>query len=177
MKLNITGKGMDVSDYLRDTVTKKANKLGRYFKEDADVAVNLGIEKSRHKAEVTAMIDGTMLRCEEVSGDMYSSIDASIKKMERMIRRHRTKLERKLKEEAFSAELIYDEIASEVERELKVVKKKSFKVEPMSAMQAAAQMDMSGHSFFVFTNSDTGDINIVYVRHDGDVGLLVPEIE
>ena len=107
MLLTIKGKGMAVSEYFENIVTKKARKLERYFKDDTEVIVTLSIEKSRHIAEVTVpFFDGTLLRAEESSGDLYGSIDAALKKLERMIRRHRTRLEKDLHEKAYTC-LLY----------------------------------------------------------------------
>ena len=99
MQLIITGKGLEVSDYLNDLVTKKASKLERYFKPETEVRVTLSIERGRHIAEVTVLFAGSVLRCEERSGDMYNSIDACLKKLERMVRKYRTRFENDLKKE------------------------------------------------------------------------------
>ena len=108
MRLIVTGKGMEISKYLEGLVEKKASKLERYFRPETDVYVTLSIEKSRHIAEVTVPFDGVVLRTEEVSGDMYGSIDAALKKLERQIRRHRTKLEKRLHDGAFAQEPVYE---------------------------------------------------------------------
>ena len=90
MKINISGKNIAVSDYLRRVVNKKAGKLERYFKPETEMQVTLSIEKSRHIAEITIVCDGLVLRAEESTGDMYSSIDVALKKLERQMRKHRT---------------------------------------------------------------------------------------
>lgn len=178
MRLKITGKGMNVSAYLEGLVEKKAKKLDRYFKPETDVLVTLSIERSRHIAEVTVPFDGIVLRTEEVSGDMYNSIDAALKKLERQIRRHRTRLEKKLHENAYEYDApIYDSEEMEDEPEAKLVRRKHFPVKPMDVEEAEMQMDLLGHSFFVFVNAETGDVNVLYRRKDGDLGLIEPEFE
>ncbi len=176
MRLIIAGKGMDVSNYLKDLVDQKSSKLSRYFKPETEVHVTLSIEKSRHIAEVTVPFDGVVLRAEESSGDMYSSIDASLKKLERMIRRHRTKLEKRLHDEAYLGEPIYGDYEEEQDYP-KIVRKKQFPIKPMPIEEAELQMDMLGHSFFVFVNGDSGEVNVIYRRKDGNLGLIEPDYD
>lgn len=178
MKILISGKGMEVSNYLYELVEKKAGKLSRYFKPETEVQVTLSIEKSRHIAEVTVPFDGVILRVQESSGDMYASIDASLKKLERQIRKHRTRLEKRLYEGAFDyAEPLYGEDVDEFEESPTVVRTKNFPVKPMDVEEAELQMEMLGHSFFVFVNAATGQVNVLYKRHDGNLGLLEPDYE
>ena len=174
MLLTIKGKGMAVSEYFENIVTKKARKLERYFKDDTEVIVTLSIEKSRHIAEVTVpFFDGTLLRAEESSGDLYGSIDAALKKLERMIRRHRTRLEKDLHEKAYTyEEPVYDE-----EEPAKLVRRKTFPAKPMSIEEAELQMDLLGHAFFAFVSAETGEVNVLYRRRDGNYGLLEPDYE
>ncbi len=180
MRLTIKGKGMEVSDYLRQTVEKKARKLERYFRDDTEVTVTLSIERSRHICEVMVPFTGIMLRTEETSGDMYNSIDAALKKLERMIRRHRTKLEKRLHEKAYDSEPVYYEdadgaVADEDER--KLVRRKKFPVKPMSIDEAELQMELLGHDFYVFVNEETSEVNVLYKRKDGNHGLIEPDRE
>lgn len=177
MRIIISGKGMDVSDYLKQLVEKKAKKLDRYFYDDTDVFVTLSIEKSRHIAEVTVPFDGVILRTQESTGDMYASIDAALKKLERQIRKHRTKLEKRLHENAFEVEapLFGDDVDNYDAEEAKIVRVKHFPVKPMSVEEAQMQIELVGHSFFVFINSSTNDVNVLYRRNDGNYGLIEPE--
>jgi putative sigma-54 modulation protein len=176
MHLTIKGRGMQVSEYLEDTVNKKAKKLERYFKPDTQMYVTLAIEKGRHICEVTIPFIGETLRTEEVSGDMYNSIDAALKKLERMIRKHRTKLEKRLHEKAYDYDTpVYEDIDDKEDVPAKIVKVKRFQVKPMDLDEAKLQMELIGHSFFVFTNADTGQVNVLYKRKDGDIGLLEPD--
>ncbi len=176
MKIKITGKGMNVSDYLRGVVLKKAEKLGRYFKPETEMSVMLTIEKNRQIAEVTVPIDGILLRTEEATGDMYSSIDAMLKKLERKIRKHRTKLERRLHEDAFKHETAVYEHMEEEEETPRLVRNKKFSMKPMDIEEAMMQMELIGHSFFVFKNAETNDVNVLYLRTDGNYGLIEPDI-
>lgn len=176
MKIKITGKGMNVSDYLRGVVLKKAEKLGRYFKPETEMSVMLTIEKNRQIAEVTVPIDGILLRTEEATGDMYSSIDAMLKKLERKIRKHRTKLERRLHEDAFKHEAAVYEHLEEEEDTPRLVRNKKFSMKPMDIEEAMMQMELIGHSFFVFKNAETNDVNVLYLRTDGNYGLIEPDI-
>lgn len=178
MRLTVKGKGMEVSEYLNSTVEKKAKKLERYFKEDTQMTVTLSIERSMHICEVTVPFTGVTLRAEERSGDMYNSIDASLKKLERMIRRHRTRLEKRLHEKAYEyAAPVYDTGDDTEEEEIALVRRKKFPVKPMDISEAEMQMELLGHSFFVFTNAETGDVNVLYKRKDGNHGLIEPDYE
>jgi putative sigma-54 modulation protein len=176
MKIKITGKGMNISDYLRGVVQKKAEKLGRYFKPETEMSVMLTMEKNRQIAEVTVPIDGILLRTEEATGDMYSSIDAMLKKLERMIRKHRTRLERRLHEDAFKLEAAVYEHLDEDEQNPALVRSKKFSMKPMDIEEAMMQMELIGHSFFVFRNAETNDVNVLYLRNDGNYGLIEPDI-
>jgi putative sigma-54 modulation protein len=176
MRITITGKGMEVSDYLKEVAEKKVNKLSRYFKPDAEAHVTMSIERSRHIVEVTIPFDSGVLRGEEATGDMYASIDGVLKKLEKQILKHRTKLEKRLRQDAFKNEApIYEENTVE-EAALKVVRTKRYTAKPMDLNEAVLQMELLGHEFFVFTNSKTNEVNVLYKRKDGNVGLLEPEI-
>ena len=176
MKINIQGKGIEVSDYLKDMVAKKAKKLDRYFKPQTQMNVMLSIEKLRQIAEITIICDGLVLRCEESTGDMYASIDAALKKLERQMRKHRTKLEKRLHTGAFEEEAVYD-IDTEESDVPEVIRSKHFTVKPMDTDEAALQMQLVGHDFFVFRNSKTNEVNVLYKRHDGNLGLIEPDPE
>ncbi len=172
MRISITGKNIEISEYLRDLAEKKMSKLERYFPADTVAQVTMAVEKNRHIVEVTIPYSGGIIRGEEVTGDMYASIDNVIAKLERQIIRYRTKLEKNLKAEAFN------EPVPELEEEDEgpaVVKVKRFSIKPMSVDEAVLQMELLGHSFFVFTNAQTEDINVLYKRKDGNLGLIEPE--
>ena len=174
MRISINGKNIEVSEYLRDLAVKKMAKLDRYFPADTVAQVTMAVEKNRHIVEVTIPYAGGIIRGEEVTGDMYASIDNVIAKLERQIIRHRTKLEKNLKAEAFN-EPVPEYVEEDEEEGPRIVRNKRFSIKPMSIDEAVLQMDLLGHSFFVFTNSDTEDINVLYKRKDGNLGLIEPE--
>lgn len=176
MKISISGKNIEVSDYLKNLAEKKVGKLDRYFPKDTEVQVTLAVERNRHIVEVTIPYDGGIIRGEEVTGDMYASIDNVLDKLEKQIVRHKTKLGKNLKAEAFKyTEPLYSDHFDEEEEDSKLVRVKRFSMKPMTVEEAMLQMDLLGHSFYVFSNGDTGDINVVYRRRDGNVGLIEPE--
>lgn len=179
MRISISGKNIEVSDYLSDLVSKKVSKLDKYFPENTEAHVVLSVERNRHIVEVTIPYAGGIIRGEEVSGDMYASIDNVLAKLEKQIVRHRTKLEKNLRAGAFKIpEPVYSDHFDEEdddEGEHRVVKVKRFDIKPMTVEEAMLQIDLLGHSFYVFTNGETGQINVLYKRKDGDFGLIEPE--
>ncbi len=179
MNITITGKNIEVSDYLNDLITKKDGKLDKNFPEDAEAHVTLAVERNRHIVEVTIPFPGGIIRGEETSGDMYASVDNVLAKLEKQIVRHRTKLEKNLRAGAFKApEPIYSEsfTVDDLEEEpAKVVRVKRFDIKPMTVDEAMLQLEMLGHAFYVFTNGESGLINVIYKRKDGNYGLIEPE--
>ena len=176
MNINISGKNITVSDYLRRVTGKKARKLERYFKPDTEMQVTLSIEKSRHIAEIPVGAEGVVLRAEEATGDLYSSIDVALKKLERQMRKHRTKLAKRLHEEAFSEDTVYDYYDEAFdEDEPQIVRNKKFALRPMTEEDAAVQLELLGHNFYVFRNAYSNEVNVIYKRADGNYGLIEPE--
>ncbi len=177
MNIILSGKNVDITDSLRDQVNKKVKKLERYFEPGTEAQVTLTVQKNRHIIEVTIPFDGVIIRAEESTNDMYTSIDMVLDKLERQIHKHRTKLERKIRTGAFRHEkpLFSEQIQSDEVVESKVVKTKRFAIKPMGTEEAVLQMDLIGHSFFVFTNAETEEVNVVYKRKDGNYGLIEPE--
>ncbi len=174
MDILITGKNMEVSDYLKGLVDKKVGKLKKYFKPDTQVHVTLSIEKSRHIAEITIPVDGIVMRGEEVSTDMYASIDGALRRIEHQIMKHKTKLEKRLHQDAFKEQTLLFSDGYADEEHPKVVKTKRFSVKPMSIDEAVMQMQLLGHSFFVFRDAADDEINVLYMRKDGNIGLIDP---
>ncbi len=177
MRIVVSGKNIDVSDALRDAVIKKVGKLERYFEPGTEAQVTLSVEKNRHIVEVTIPFDGVILRAEEFTDDMYASIDLVLDKIERQIRKHRTKLGKKFRAGAFkiATPLFLENDDVEEYQEPKVVRTKRFAIKPMQVEEAILQMDLLGHNFFVFTNADTNEVNVVYKRKDNNYGLIEPE--
>ncbi|MEG1524132.1 MAG: ribosome-associated translation inhibitor RaiA [Clostridia bacterium] len=179
MRISIAGKNLEISDYLRDLVEKKVGKLERYFPQDTEVLVTLSVEKSRHIVEVTIPYDGGVIRGEEVTGDMYASIDNVLDKLEKQIIRHRTRLEKALRSGAFKYdEPVFSGSYEEIEENAgpSIVRVKRFNIKPMSEEEAMLQIEMIGHSFYVFMNSETNLMNVIYKRKDGNYGLIEPEV-
>ncbi|TJY41969.1 ribosome-associated translation inhibitor RaiA [Cohnella pontilimi] len=184
MQYNIRGQRMEVTDALRDYVGKKLSRLERYFEAppQSDVQVTMAVTKGQHAVEVTIPLPGVTLRAEEKRDDMYASIDCVVDKLERQIRKHKTKLNRKLRHEG-TARLFKEEASAtgsppvstlthEDEDELELVRTKRFSMKPMDVEEAILQMNMVGHSFYVFANTDTKQVNVVYRRSDGKYGLI-----
>ncbi|SKA75513.1 putative sigma-54 modulation protein [Caloramator quimbayensis] len=174
MKLTVTGKNIALTNALKDIVEKKMGKLDKYFDPDVEAHVTLSVQKNIQRIEVTIPFNGVILRGEESTEDMYSSIDNVIEKIEKQIIKHKTKLERKIHE----GTLRFSDIPSaafDEDDEPKIVKTKKFAIKPMDVEEAVLQMDLIGHNFYVFMNADTEEVNVVYKRKDGNYGLIEPE--
>ena len=179
MKTTITGKNMVVSPGVSERVLKKTSKMERYLNPNTEIFVRLTREKNnRRTCEITVPFEGVVLRAEASNDDnLYVSIDQALAKLERQIHKHRTKLGKRLREDAFqNADFEYvEEIDATDEGKRKIVRNKTFPVRPMSVDDAVLQMELLGHSFFVFVNADTGRSSVLYLRKDGNLGLLEPE--
>jgi len=173
MRILISGKNLEVSSYLREVVEKKMGKLERFFPSSAEAQVTLSVEKNRHIVEITIPHQGRFIRSEEVSGDMYASVDIALDKLERQIRKHRTSLKKGLREEAFAPRPPED--ADVEDTGPRIVRVKRFQIKPMSEEEAILQMALVGHSFYVFENAQTGKVNVLYSRKDGNLGLIEPD--
>jgi ribosomal subunit interface protein len=181
MNYNIRGENIEVTPAIRDYVEKKVGKLERYFLEspDANVHVNLKVNQDKTaKVEITIPMTQLVLRAEESNIDMYAAIDLIVDKLERQIRKHKTKVNRKFREKGDMREYFASvETASalaevEDENDLEVVRTKRFDLKPMDSEEAVLQMNMLGHSFFIYTDAETNLTNIVYRRRDGKYGLI-----
>ncbi len=174
MRIEISEKNCKASEKLVGVVEKKVSRLSKYFDDDAVCSVYLKQENKYLKTEITIYYKGNMVRA-EVSGDnFYDNIDAVLPKIERQIYKHKTKIEDKLKKDAFLGKQLFfrDDVDAE---ESKLVKTKTFELTPMTTEEAAEQLDLLGHSFYVFQDADTGDVRVVYLRQSGDIGLLIPK--
>ena len=178
MKLTFTEKRMDSSEELRADSMRKIGKLDRFFKNEADAYVTFSVERGRFLAEITIRSNGLFYRASELTNDMYASVDSGVAAIERQIRRNKTRLEKKLREGALDAEQIpaYVSAAEEEEKdEFKIVRSKRFSIKPMSPEEAILQMNLLDHTFFMFKNAETGLVNVVYKRDEGNYAVLVPE--
>ena len=176
MRFTIYGRNMHVSENMKELLKKKFSKFDRYFNEDTDVFVTFSTEKHNNVVEVTIPLGRSVLRAEVKDRDIQTAIEKVIDKLEGQLRKHKTKLKRHYKEEfeQFHLDLIED-IEEEPETK-KVVRTKKFPIKPMSVEEATLQMDLVGHDFYVFLNADTEDVNVVYLRKDGNYGLIEPYI-
>ncbi|PAE19796.1 ribosomal subunit interface protein [Bacillus sp. 7504-2] len=181
MNFNVRGENIEVTPAIREYVEKKIAKLERYFTEtpEANVHVNLKTyNDKKSKVEVTIPMQSLVLRAEEIHDDMYAAIDLITDKLERQIRKHKTKVNRKFREKGGVNTLFasFEEpdapVAEEEQEELEVVRQKSFDLKPMDSEEAILQMNMLGHNFYVFTNAETNLTNVVYKRKDGRYGLI-----
>ena len=176
MKFIISGKNITVTEGLKTAVQDKLSKLERYFTPDTEVIVALSAQKDQQKIEVTIPVKGNTIRAEESSTDMYVSIDLVEEIIERQIRRYKKKLiDKKQAAVAFSQAFIEDEEDTSYEDDIQIVKTKKFAMKPVNPEEACLQMEMLGHNFFVFLNSETEQVNVVYKRKNGTYGLIEPE--
>ena len=176
MKLTITARNMVVTPAITKRIEKKTETMGRYLWPETEMQIKLEKEKNRRVAEITVPMGKNVILRSEASADdnLFLAIDKALAKMERQIRKHRTKLGKNLREEIPDVpEYIEEDQAEETER--KLVKRKTFPVRPMSVEDAMIEMELLGHSFFAFVNIDTEQTNVLYLRKDGDLGLLEPE--
>lgn len=175
MKITITGRNIELTDGLKVAVEDKLKKLEKYFTPDTDVYVTLSVEKERQKVEVTIPMKGNYLRSEQVSTDMYVSIDLVEEVLERQLKKYRTKLVTKQQNvsSVFKKEFMEEE--SEEDEEIKIVRSKKFSLKPMYPEDACVQMELLGHDFYVFVSAETEDVSVVYKRVDGTYGLIEPE--
>src|SRR5699024_2353180 len=176
MKYNIRGENIEVTGAIRDYVEKKINKLERYFDTPptSEVHVNLSVYNDEQQIEVTIPMTNLLLRAEEQHNDLYAAIDLVVDKLERQIRKHKTKVNRKFRQKGIEEIIFSSAVEDNDADEIEIVRTKRFNLKPMDSEEAVLQMDMLGHTFFVFTNADTNDTNVVYRRRDGKYGLIEP---
>lgn len=174
MKFIISGKNLTVSEGLRAAVEDKLGKLERYFTPDTEVVVTLSVEKERQKIEVTIPMKGNIIRSEQVSNDMYVSIDLVEEVIERQLRKYKNKIvDRQQSAGNFQQEYLDKEY--EEDEEVKIIRTKKFDIKPMYPEDACVQMELLGHNFFVFVNAETDQVNVVYKRKGNTYGLIEPE--
>ncbi|WP_174614279.1 ribosome hibernation-promoting factor, HPF/YfiA family [Virgibacillus ihumii] len=183
MKYNIRGENLEVTGAIRDYVERKISKLERYFDTPptSDVHVNLSVYNDEQRIEVTIPMTNLLLRAEEQHIDLYAAIDLVVDKLERQIRKYKTKVNRKFRQQG-SPKHVFAELEKEAniqvaeanEDDIEIVRTKRFDLKPMDSEEAVMQMDMLGHAFYVFTNALSGDTNVVYRRKDGRYGLIEP---
>lgn len=179
MNIIVTGRHLEVTPALRSYAEEKIEKVEKYFNNVTEAIITLTVEKYRHKAEVQLRANGVLIQAEEISGAMYSSIDQVMDKIERQLKKFKEKLTRhkgrgegesipNLKETAIS------DIVEEGQESTRIIRRKRFAMKPMSPEEAVMQMDLLDKDFFIFENDSTRDINVIYRRRDGNVGLIEP---
>lgn len=184
MRYNIRGENVEVTDAIKAYIEKKVGKLERYFTEvpTSDVHVNLSVFNDEQRIEITIPMTDLLLRADVRHNDLYAAVDLAVDKLERQIRKYKTRVNRKFRQKG-AAKHIFAELEQEAntavldedtEEGLDIVRTKRFELKPMDSEEAVLQMDMLGHAFFVFENAESGSTNIVYRRNDGRYGLIEP---
>lgn len=174
MRITITGRNIELTEGLKAAVEDKLSKLEKYFTPDTDVNVTLSVEKERQKIEVTIPVKGNIIRSEQVSNDMYVSIDLVEEVIERQLKKYKKKIISKQQNvESFKKEFIEKE--TDVDDEIKIIRTKKFDMKPMYPEDACVQMELLGHDFFVFCNAETENVCVVYKRKGNTYGLIEPE--
>ena len=168
MKITISGKNIDVTEGLKAAVNEKLGKLEKYFTPDTNVIVTLSVEKERQKIEVTIPVKGNIIRSEQVSIDLVEEV------IERQLRKYKNKIADK-QQEAGNFQKEYLEHDYLEDEDIQIIRTKKFGMKPMDAEEACVQMELLGHTFFVFRNAETDEVNVVYKRKNNTYGLIEPE--
>lgn len=178
MNVIVKGRNIDVTPALKDYVEKKITKVTKQFKTVGDISAVLKVEKGNHIVEITVPASGILLRAQETTKDMYSSIDLVVEKIERQIHKYKTRLmKRKYSNFADVVPAEAPAAPAEDDGEFEIIKNKKFALHPMTVEEAILQMNLLNHDFFVFYDPDLGSTNVVYRRKDGKYGLLSPEFK
>lgn len=176
MRIEIIERNYQASQHLIDVVEKKISKLDKYFETDSVLCkVSFKKENTSLKLEVMLEYEGRLVRAQVVGDNFYENIDKVLPKLEGQIRKHRTRFDKQQKNNAFKERTLYESF-EETESTDKVVKVKQFKLEPMSVEQAIEEMELLGHSFFVFFDSESKEVKVLYLRSDGELGLIEPKL-
>lgn len=180
MKFVFTDKKINLPNKVHAYAEKKVGKLDRYFKADTEAAIVFSVEKDRNNVELTIRSGGTIIRVAESTSDMFATIDAAVSSVERQLRKNKSRLEKRLRQDAFSRSVDVEELSSFVpetdEEDFKIVRTKRFPIKPMTVDEAVLQMNLVDHTFFAFKDVDQdGRFAVVYKRNDGGYGLIVDE--
>ena len=176
MRFIITGRNIDVTEGLKSAVEEKLGKLDRFFAPETEVNVTLSVEKERQKIEGTIPVKGNIIRSEQVSSDMYVSIDLVEEVIERQLKKYKNKIVSKQQNAAAFAQEFVDKDYDD-EDDVKIIRTKRFGIKPMDPEEACVQMELLGHNFYVFFNSETEEVNVVYKRKGNTYGLIEPELD
>ena len=175
MKTTITGRNIELTAGLKSAGEDALSKLARYFREDTLAHVTMSVDKAGQRVELTIPVKGGIVRCEKTTDDMYVSIDAASEGIEDQLTKYRHKLVDRAHKGAVLNAAFEEGFDEDEEEEIKIVRTKKFDLKPMYAEDACAQMELLGHTFFVFTNAETDAVNVVYHRKNGSYGLIEPE--
>ncbi len=177
MRIVYTSRNIEITDALKNLTEDKLEKIDKYFEEDIEIHVTYRVQNKTDTAEITIHLPGTILRSEESTDDMYESIDNAVEKLERQIRKYKTRLKnRQRAQSSIRFENIEPLEKQADEEKKKIVKRKEFFLNPMTEEEAVLQMELLGHNFFVYMDGDTGQVNVVYKRKDNNYGLIVPKL-
>jgi putative sigma-54 modulation protein len=174
MEISVRGKHVEITTALRDYVEKKVGKLERYTDAPVNAQVRLNVEHGQHIVEVTAAVNGQLLRGEEGTTDMYASIDLVTDKLEKQMLKYKARLRKRGKDIGLVEEPTLH--AKNEDQNGKLVRSKRFPAKPLSLEEAMVQIEMLSHDFFVFTNEVSNRTNVLYRRKDGNYGLLEPDM-
>lgn len=175
MNYIISGRNIVLTDALKDYAKAKIGKVERFFEPSTEVHITFSVQKDRKIVEVTIRHRGIVFRVEEENADMYAALDRSSDILERQIRKNRTKLAKKMYGNPLKYESILKDEYKEKEEEYDLIKNKSFSLKPMDVDEALLQLNLVGHTFFVFVNAKNNKVNVVYRRKSGGYGILEPE--
>lgn len=178
LRVTVSGTNVQVTPALREHAEGNADKLQRHFKnDDVRVEVVLSTKRNTHRTEVTVKVGSLFVRGEGRTEDMYVSIDNAFDRIERQVRKYKTRINRRLQAGPKIGQVLAEEAkaGAEDEEEPKIVRVKRFSFKPMTNEEAILQMELLGHNFFVFTNANTDEINVLYRRRDGNYGLIEPD--
>jgi putative sigma-54 modulation protein len=173
MNIIVTGRHLEVTTALKTYAEKKIKRFDRYLSNISEAVVTLSVEKYRHKVEVLLKVNGVLIQAEGITADVYSSIDEVAEKLGRQIKKYKEKLVSHRKSEGKAVPVASAEVLPVAETG-RIIKNKRFELKPMSPDEAAMQMELLDKDFFVFTNDNSGDINVIYRRRDGNFGLIEP---
>ncbi len=176
MKITYVARKVTLRDNFKERVEQKLSKFEKIFSDNAEGTVVVTLEKNRQTVEVTVKDNSMVYRAESTMSEMNDALDKVTDMLSRQLRKHKTRLSKRLRTGTIDDLVVSapEDLQDEAEEELSVVRKKQIPVKPVSVEEAILQMEMTNHKFYMFTNADTGDINVVYVRDDGAYGLLEP---
>ena len=173
MKFTFAEKKMEASENLRDYTIRKVSKLDKFFKKEGDASITFSIERGRYQAEITIRSGGMYYRASETTNDMYASVDSGVAAIERQIRKNKTRLEKRLRDGSLNFEAAPAVPEDDEAEQFDVIRTKRFSIKPMSTEEAILQMNLLGHEFFAFKNTDEDEaFSVVYKRKNGGYGLI-----